>query len=107
MHAEIARELAASGDPLRLTLAGVRYVDKPPLLYLLLAGAFAVGSASEGTARAVAALGALVAVAATAWLGARLHGAAWGLLAGVALLTSCGFFAYGRYVRPRRSSSPR
>ena len=100
MHAEIARELAASGDPLRLTLAGVRYVDKPPLLYLLLAGAFAVGSASEGTARAVAALGALVAVAATAWLGARLHGAAWGLLAGVALLTSCGFFAYGRYVRP-------
>src|SRR5881397_3796031 len=67
MHAEIARELAASGDPLRLTLDGVRYVDKPPLLYLLLASAFAVGGASEGTARAVAALGALVAVAATAW----------------------------------------
>src|SRR5207247_662088 len=100
MHAEIARELAASGDPLRLTLDGVRYVDKPPLLYLLLASAFAVGGASEGTARAVAALGALVAVAATAWLGSRLHGGPWGLLAGVALLTSCGFFAYGRYVRP-------
>src|SRR5207249_1937500 len=100
MHAEIARELAASGDPLRLTLDGVRYVDKPPLLYLLLASAFAVGGASEGTARAVAALGALVAVAATAWLGSRLHDGPWGLLAGVALLTSCGFFAYGRYVRP-------
>src|SRR5207247_394953 len=56
MHAEIARELAASGDPLRLTLDGVRYVDKPPLLYLLLASAFAGGGASQGTARAVAAL---------------------------------------------------
>jgi hypothetical protein len=100
MHVEIARELAASGDPLRLTLDGVRYVDKPPLLYLLLAGAFAVGGPSEGMARAVAALGALVAVAATAWLGARLRGTGWGALAGVALLTSCGFFAYGRYVRP-------
>jgi len=100
MHAEIARELSASGDALRLTLDGVRYVDKPPLLYVLLAGAFAVAGPGEASARAVAALGALVAVGATAWLGARLVGAEWGWLAGVALLTSCGFFAYGRYVRP-------
>jgi 4-amino-4-deoxy-L-arabinose transferase-like glycosyltransferase len=100
MHAEIARELAVSRDPLRLTLGGVRYVDKPPLLYVLLAGAFAVAGPSEATARAVSALGAIVAISATAWLGARLAGATSGLLAGVALLTSCGFFAYGRYVRP-------
>jgi 4-amino-4-deoxy-L-arabinose transferase-like glycosyltransferase len=100
MHAEIARELALSRDPLRLTLGGVRYVDKPPLLYVILAGAFAVGGASEATARAVSAVGALVAVSATAWLGARLVGASSGLLAGVALLSSCGFFAYSRYVRP-------
>jgi 4-amino-4-deoxy-L-arabinose transferase-like glycosyltransferase len=100
MHAQIARELSASGDPLRLTLDGVRYVDKPPLLYVLLAGAFAVGGACEASARAIAALGALGCVAATAWLGARLIGSTWGILAGVALLTSCGFFAYGRYVRP-------
>ena len=100
MHAEIARELVASGDPLRLTLGGVRYVDKPPLLYVLLAGAFAVGGACEASARAIAAVGALACVAATAWLGARLLGSTWGILAGVALLTSCGFFAYARYVRP-------
>jgi 4-amino-4-deoxy-L-arabinose transferase-like glycosyltransferase len=100
MHAAIARELTLSRDPLRLTLDGVRYVDKPPLLYVLLAGAFALGGAGEGTARAVSAVGALVAVGATAWLGARLCGTSWGLLAGIALLTSCGFFAYGRYVRP-------
>ena len=43
---------------------------------------------------------AVAAVGATAWLGARLLGWRGGLVAGVALLTSIGFFAYGRYVRP-------
>jgi 4-amino-4-deoxy-L-arabinose transferase-like glycosyltransferase len=100
MHAQIARELLASGDPLALTFNGVPYVDKPPLLYALLAGLFATAGPGEAAARAVPALGALAAVAATAWLGARLGGPWLGLLAGGALLTSCGFFAYGRYVRP-------
>ncbi|PYN89003.1 MAG: hypothetical protein DMD87_07430 [Candidatus Rokuibacteriota bacterium] len=100
MHAEIARELAASGDPLALTLNGVRYVDKPPLLYVLIAAVSAVVGPSEAAARAVSAGAAVAAVGATAWLGARLLGARAGLVAGVALLTSIGFFAYGRYVRP-------
>jgi 4-amino-4-deoxy-L-arabinose transferase-like glycosyltransferase len=100
MHAEIARELRVSGDALRLTLNGVPYVDKPPLLYALLATGFALGGASETTARLVPALAALAAVAATAWLGARLLGARCGFVAGAALATSCGFFVHGRYVRP-------
>jgi len=100
MHAEIARELAASGDPLALTLNGVRYVDKPPLLYVLIAAVCAATGPSEAAARAVSAAAALAAVGATAWLGARLLGARAGLVAGVALLTGIGFFAYGRYVRP-------
>jgi 4-amino-4-deoxy-L-arabinose transferase-like glycosyltransferase len=98
MHAEIAHELLRSGDP--LTLNGVRYVDKPPLLYGLLASAFILAGPGEASARAVPAVAALVAVAMTAWLGARLLGATGGSLAGVGLLTSVGFFAYGRYVRP-------
>jgi 4-amino-4-deoxy-L-arabinose transferase-like glycosyltransferase len=100
MHAEIARELSASGDPLALTLNGVRYVDKPPLLYVLIAAVSAVAGPTEAAARAVSAAAALAAVGATAWLGARLLGARAGLVAGIALLTSIGFFAYGRYVRP-------
>jgi 4-amino-4-deoxy-L-arabinose transferase-like glycosyltransferase len=100
MHAEIARELRAGGDPLDLRLNGVRYVDKPPLLYVLLAGAFGVAGESEAVARAVPAVAALAGVAAVAWLGARLLGPVGGVLAGGALLTSIGFYAYGRYVRP-------
>ena len=100
MHAEIARELADTRTPLRLTLNGVPYADKPPLLYALVAGAFAVAGPGEGTARAVSAGAALVAIAATAWLGARLLDGASGMLAGFALLSCAGFFAYGRYLRP-------
>jgi 4-amino-4-deoxy-L-arabinose transferase-like glycosyltransferase len=100
MHAEIARELAVSRDPLALTLNGVRYVDKPPLLYVLIAAVSAVLGPSEAAARAVSACAALVAVGATAWLGGHLLGPRGGLVAGVALATSIGFFAYGRYVRP-------
>src|SRR5262245_15787261 len=100
MHAQIARELGHSGDPFALTLNGVRYVDKPPLLYALLAGAFAVAGPSEGTARAVSAAAAVGAVAASAGIGARLLGLGGGVLAGLALASSIAFFAYGRYVRP-------
>jgi len=100
MHAEIARELAVSRDPFALTLNGVRYVDKPPLLYVLIALASAVAGPSEATARAVSAAAAAVAVGATAWLGAHLLGWRGGLVAGIALLTGTGFYAYGRYVRP-------
>jgi 4-amino-4-deoxy-L-arabinose transferase-like glycosyltransferase len=100
MHAEIARELRASGDPFDLRLSGIPYVDKPPLLYALVAAAFALAGESEAVARAVPALAALAAVGAVVWMGTRLLGPAAGLLAGGALLSCAGFFAYGRYVRP-------
>jgi hypothetical protein len=100
MHAEIARELFVSRDPFGLTLSGVPYVDKPPLLYTLIALVFSVAGPGELAARAVSALAAVAAVAATAWLGCRLLGAAGGIIGGVGLLTCVGFFAYGRYVRP-------
>jgi hypothetical protein len=100
MHAEIAREMLGGGGVLPLTLGGVPYLDKPPLLYALLALAFGLAGPSEAAGRLVSALAALVAVVATAWLGARLGGGRTGVVAGLALLTSLGFFVYGRYVRP-------
>jgi len=99
MHAEIARELMAQPS-LPLTLNGVPYVDKPPLLYALVAAAFHALGPGEEPARLIAALAALVAIGATAWLGARLADDRAGIVAGLALGTSLGFFVYGRYVRP-------
>ncbi|PYM80219.1 MAG: hypothetical protein DME09_19830 [Candidatus Rokuibacteriota bacterium] len=100
MHAEIARELGPVTGPFDLRLNGVRYVDKPPLLYWLIALAFTVFGRTEAAARAVSAVAAVAAVAATAWLGARLLGWRDGLAAGLVLLTSIWFFVYTRYVRP-------
>jgi 4-amino-4-deoxy-L-arabinose transferase-like glycosyltransferase len=99
-HAEIAREMRDSGDWLILRLNGVRYLDKPPLLYWLVAGAFAVLGEREWAARIAPLLGAAAAAAGTAVLGARLLGPRAGFAAAAALLSSTLFLVFGRYVRP-------
>jgi 4-amino-4-deoxy-L-arabinose transferase-like glycosyltransferase len=98
-HAEIARELLG-GSWLIMRLNGVRYFDKPPLLYWLTAGSFTLFGPTEGAARLAPLLGALLAVAGTVLLGVRLLGAGWGALAGLALLSCALFAAFARYVRP-------
>ena len=99
-HAEIAREAWASGKLLDLRLNGVRYFDKPPLLYWLIALDFRAWGPSEWAARLPSVAGAAAAAAATAFLGARLLGPGAGLLAAAALLSSALFVVFGRYVRP-------
>ena len=98
-HAEIARELLG-GSWLTLRLNGVRYFDKPPLLYWLTAASFHLFGLTEGAARLAPLLGALLAVGATALLGVRLLGVSGGVLAGLALLSCALFVAFARYVRP-------
>ena len=99
-HAEIAREVLEDGHWLTLRLNGVRYFDKPPLLYWLTAGAFSALGVRESAARLAPLAGALLAAAATAVLGARLLGPPWGFGAAAALLSSVLFAVFGRYVRP-------
>jgi len=99
-HAEIAREAWTSGDPLDLRLNGVRYFDKPPLLYWLIALDFRAWGPSEWAARLPSVAGAAAAAAVTAFLGARLLGPGAGLLAAAALLSCALFAVFGRYVRP-------
>ena len=99
-HAEIAREAWVSGDLLDLRLNGVRYFDKPPLLYWLIALDFRVLGVSEWVARFPSVLGAALAAAATALLGARILNPAGGALAGAALSSCALFLVFARYVRP-------
>jgi hypothetical protein len=99
-HAEIAREALASGDLFDLRLNGVRYFDKPPLLYWLIALDFKALGQSESAARLPSVAGAAAAAAATAFLAARLLGPGGGVLAAAALLSCALFVVFGRYVRP-------
>jgi 4-amino-4-deoxy-L-arabinose transferase-like glycosyltransferase len=98
-HAEIAREMLG-GSWITPRLNGVRYFDKPPLLYWLTAASFRQWGLTERAARLAPLLGGLLAVAGTTLLGARLLGAGGGMLAGTALLSCALFTAFARYVRP-------
>jgi 4-amino-4-deoxy-L-arabinose transferase-like glycosyltransferase len=98
-HAEIAREMLG-GSWITPRLNGVRYFDKPPLLYWLTAAAFHRLGPTEGAARLASLAGALLAVAGTTILGVGLLGRGGGFLAGAALLSCALFAAFARYVRP-------
>jgi len=59
-------------------LDGVPYFDKPPLLYWLMAGAFAWLGPTESAARLVSGLSAVAVAVITVLIGTRLASPAWG-----------------------------
>lgn len=99
-HAAIAWEMLRHGDWITPHLDGVRYFDKPPLLYWLLAGAFRALGPREAAARLGSALPALGVAALTAWLGLRLGGARVGLIAGLVVAANLELFLFARLVKP-------
>ena len=80
-YAEIPREMVASGDWVTPRLNALRYFEKPPLQYWATAAAFGLFGQHDWSARLWAALSGFLALALTAWIGARLYGAAAGVLA--------------------------
>ena len=100
LHAAIAREMARLGDWVTPHVNGVRYFDKPPLFYWLMAGSFAVAGVGEAAARVGSALAAVSIAAVTARLGFILGGARVALLAGLIVIANLGMYLYGRLVKP-------
>jgi len=96
MYAEIAREMLVSGDWVVPTFNGVPYIEKPPLMYWLTTGSFAVLGLSEFSARLWKVLPVLGAIALTGALGWRLFSAQTGILAAGTLATSMGAFLFSR-----------
>ena len=80
-YAEIAREMAASGDWVTPRLDALRYFEKPPLQYWATAATYEVLGESEWSARLWVALTGFLGLLLTGWIGARLYGATAGLLA--------------------------
>jgi len=78
----------------------VRYFDKPPVMYWLMAGSFAVAGVGEAAARMWSALAAVGVAAVTARLGFMLGGARVSLLAGLMVIANLGMYLYGRLVKP-------
>lgn len=94
-YAEIAREMAASGDWVTPRLNGIKYFEKPPLQYWATALAFRLFGASEWTARLWTALTGFAGVLLAWYAGRRLFGAQSGLLAALVLASSAYYVLGG------------
>jgi 4-amino-4-deoxy-L-arabinose transferase-like glycosyltransferase len=84
-YAAVAAEMLHSGDLVVPHLLGLPYLEKPPLVPWLTAGAMRVLGESELAARVVPAISSLLALAAAAWLAGRLAGRRAALCAVAAL----------------------
>jgi 4-amino-4-deoxy-L-arabinose transferase-like glycosyltransferase len=99
-HTEIAREMLVRRDFVTPRLNTVRYFDKPPLLYWLIALSSAVAGPTPFAARMWSALAAVGVAGATAYVGMLLGGPRVGLLAGLMSAANMGIFLFGRFVKP-------
>lgn len=99
-HTEIAREMRLGGDVVTPRLNGVRYFDKPPLLYWLISLSSLPAGPTPFAARFWSALAAVGVACVTAYLGMLLGGPRVGLLAGLMVSANLGIFLFGRFVKP-------
>ena len=99
-HAAVAQSLRASGDWITLRVDGVRYFDKPPLPYWLMALSFSLTGPTEAAARIWPALSAIGVAAVTGRIGVMLGGPRVGLLAGLFVASNLGVFLFSRQAKP-------
>jgi 4-amino-4-deoxy-L-arabinose transferase-like glycosyltransferase len=99
-HAQAAQHMAESGDLVTLKVDGIRYLEKPPLPYWLVAGLYRIAGQNVFSTHLTNTL-ALLGCAWIAWLwGVRGWGARAGLYAALGVLTSIGPFLYTRFYIP-------
>lgn len=97
-YAEIAREMAVSGDFTTPTLNDIKYFEKPPLFYWLSAVAIQAGGANILAVRSINAILALLGCLLTYATGRLLYGRAAGLIASLVLSTSTLYFVMAHMV---------
>jgi len=98
MYAEIPREMVLLRDWLTPRFNFIRYFEKPPLLYWLTAIAYQGLGVSGFSARLVTALAAIGGVGVSYGIGRDLWGRRVGLISGLILATSFGYFIFSRII---------
>jgi 4-amino-4-deoxy-L-arabinose transferase-like glycosyltransferase len=98
-YAEVAREMLLTGDWITPHLNFTVFLNKPPLSYWLTALTFLFVGFTEYVRLWPAFVG-LSLLVVTVFLGGTLAGPRVGMLAGLILLTSGGFFLESRFLRP-------
>jgi 4-amino-4-deoxy-L-arabinose transferase-like glycosyltransferase len=99
-HAEAAREMVVTGDYITLHINGVRYLEKPPLPYWLVAISYKVLGVNEFSTRLPMVLSVmLLGVLALCW-GRRAFGERTGIYAGLFVYTCAGVYLFTRVLIP-------
>jgi 4-amino-4-deoxy-L-arabinose transferase-like glycosyltransferase len=99
-HANAARHMALSGDLVTLHVNGIRYLEKAPLPYWLVALSFRIFGFNTFAAHLPQAIGVLLlALLGFRWA-ERAFNARTAFYTGLAVLTSAGIFLFTRYFIP-------
>jgi 4-amino-4-deoxy-L-arabinose transferase-like glycosyltransferase len=97
-YAEIAREMAVSGDWITPRLNDFKYFDKPPLQYWATAAFYKTFGIDEWTARLWNALTGLATVLFTGYFAARVFGGTIGVTAGIVVGSSALLVGLAHFV---------
>jgi 4-amino-4-deoxy-L-arabinose transferase-like glycosyltransferase len=100
VQAQIARNMITSGDYVTARLDGVAYLEKPPLLYWLIAGSYKIFGVRDWAARIPVALSAIALALLTAAFGAWAFGRRAGFYAGLCMATCIGLWLFTRVLFP-------
>jgi 4-amino-4-deoxy-L-arabinose transferase-like glycosyltransferase len=104
-HAQAAQHMAESGNLITSKINGIRYIEKPPLPYWIVAGSYKVFGQNTFATHLPNAL-AMLGLVWLAWVWTRrVWGARAGLYAGMAVLTSVGPFLFTRFIIPEAELS--
>jgi Dolichyl-phosphate-mannose-protein mannosyltransferase len=100
VQAQIARNMLSSGDWVTARLDGVIYLEKPPLIYWMIAVSYKVFGIHDWAARIPIALSAIALCFTTAAFGAWAFGRRAGFYAGLCMSTCIGLFLFTRILVP-------
>jgi len=99
-HAQAAQHMAETGDLITSKIDGIRYLEKPPFPYWMVAASYRVFGENTFATHLPNAL-AMLGLAWLSWLWARrAWGSRAGLYAGLGVLTCVGGFLFTRFVIP-------
>jgi len=99
-HAQIPVEMLQRHDYVTMYVDGVRYMEKAPLPYWIMAGIYSVAGVSEFSVRLELTLFALLTLLAVFLLGRELAGEEAGFYSALVLGTAIGPYIYTRFIIP-------
>lgn len=100
VQAQIAHNMLTSGDWVTAHLDGVPFLEKPPLIYWMIALSFKIFGAHDWAARIPCALSTLALCCLTAAFGVWAFGRRAGFYAGLCMATCIGLFLFTRILIP-------